>query len=96
MHHMDADEAYREKARRELHKNATSYIEQNLEAISHKTAAVRPMDPFTWTCQCWPTNKNLSTTALYRLMSLKDQLEAMDCWDEWREKIRKIRACSTT
>ena len=41
MHHMDADKAYREKARWELHKNATSYIEQNLEATSHKTAPVR-------------------------------------------------------
>ena len=28
MHHMDADKAYREKAGRELHKNATCYTEQ--------------------------------------------------------------------
>ena len=28
-HHMDADEAYREKAWRQLRKNATSYIEKN-------------------------------------------------------------------
>ena len=42
MHHIDADEAYIEKTRLELHKNATSYIEQILEAISHETAAVRP------------------------------------------------------
>ena len=39
---MDADKAYRESARREFHKNATSYIEQILEATSHKKAAVRP------------------------------------------------------
>ena len=39
---MYAELAYREKAWRELHKNATSYIEQILEATSHKTAAVRP------------------------------------------------------
>ena len=39
---MDADLAYKEKVRRELHKNATSYIEQILEATSHKIAAVRP------------------------------------------------------
>ena len=31
-----------EKAKQELHKNTTSHIEQILEAISHKTAAVRP------------------------------------------------------
>ena len=30
------------KARRELYKNATSYIEQILEATSHKTAVVGP------------------------------------------------------
>ena len=37
---MDADKANRKKARQELHKNATSYIEQILEATFHKTAAV--------------------------------------------------------
>ena len=42
MHYMDADKAYWEKSRRELHKNATSYIEQILEAASHEIAAVRP------------------------------------------------------
>ena len=30
------------KAWGQLHKNATSYIEQILEAMSHKPAAVRP------------------------------------------------------
>ena len=36
MHHMEADKAYGEKARRELHKNAMSYIEQILEGTYHK------------------------------------------------------------
>ena len=40
MDHMDADKTYREKARLELHKNATSYTEQILEATPHKTATV--------------------------------------------------------
>ena len=40
MHHMDADKSYREKARQELHKNATSYTEQILEATSHNTAGL--------------------------------------------------------
>ena len=31
MHHMDTDEAYWKKAWQQLHKNATSYIEQILE-----------------------------------------------------------------
>ena len=42
MYHMDADQAYWEKAWRELQKNATSYIEQILETTFHKTAAARP------------------------------------------------------
>ena len=46
MHHMEADKTYREKARQELHKNATSYIEQILEATSQKTAAVRPLTTY--------------------------------------------------
>ena len=37
---MDADKAYSEKAKQELPKNATSYIEQIMEATSHKTATV--------------------------------------------------------
>ena len=39
---MDADKAYGEKARGELHNNATSYKEQILEATSHKTATISP------------------------------------------------------
>ena len=35
MYLIDADKAYREKARRKLQKNATSYIENILEATSH-------------------------------------------------------------
>ena len=40
MHHMDADETYKENARQELQKNATSYIEQIQEATSHKITVV--------------------------------------------------------
>ena len=39
MHHMDANKTYREKARRELLKNATSYIEQILEVTADEIAA---------------------------------------------------------
>ena len=39
---MDADKTHREKARRELHKKAKSYIEQILEATPHETAE-RPL-----------------------------------------------------
>ena len=43
MHHIDADKTYWEKARQELHKNATSYIELILEATPHETATVRSL-----------------------------------------------------
>ena len=42
MHHMDADKTYREKARGELHKNATSFIEQIVEATFHETMVRLP------------------------------------------------------
>ena len=42
MHYMDADKAYRTKGQWQLHKNATSYIEQILEETSHKASDIRP------------------------------------------------------
>ena len=42
MHYMDANEMDGEKAWRRLHKNTASNIEQVLEAILHKAAAIRP------------------------------------------------------
>ena len=42
MHDMDANKTYGEKAWRQVHKNATTNIEQNLEAVTHKAAAVQP------------------------------------------------------
>ena len=42
MHHMDAEKVNGEKVRQKLHKNVTSYIEQDLEVKSPKAAAVRP------------------------------------------------------
>ena len=40
---MDADKTYKEKAREELHKNATSYIQQILKETLYKTTAVWPL-----------------------------------------------------
>ena len=40
---MDTEKAHREKARCELHKNVTSYIENILEATHLETAAVWPL-----------------------------------------------------
>ena len=38
MHYLDAKKTAGEKARRQLHKNAASYIEQVLEATPHKAS----------------------------------------------------------
>ena len=43
MHYMDVNQNYGEKARRQLHKNAASNIEQVLETAPHKAAVVRPL-----------------------------------------------------
>ena len=42
MHYMDANKTAGEEARRQLHKNAASNIEQVLAATPHKTPTVRP------------------------------------------------------
>ena len=42
MHHMDANKTAGEEARRQLHKNAASNIEQVLAATPHKTPTIRP------------------------------------------------------
>ena len=42
MHYMDANKTAGEGARRQLHKNAASNIEQDLAATPHKTPTIRP------------------------------------------------------
>ena len=42
MHYLDANETAEEKARRQLHKNAASNIEQILEAAPHKAPTIPP------------------------------------------------------
>ena len=42
MHYMDANKTPGEKARRQLHKNAASNIEQVLKATLHKAPTIRP------------------------------------------------------
>ena len=41
MHYMDANKTDGEEARRQLHKNAASNIEQVLEATPHKAPTIR-------------------------------------------------------
>ena len=45
MHYLDANKTAGEKARRQLHKNAASNIEQILEATPHKTPTIRHPPP---------------------------------------------------
>ena len=45
MLYMDANKTAREEARRQLHKNAASNIEQVLAAIPHKAPTIRPPAP---------------------------------------------------
>ena len=42
VHYMDSNKTAGEEARRQLHKNAASNIEQVLAATPHKTPTVRP------------------------------------------------------
>ena len=42
MHYMDSNKTAWEEARRQLHKNAASNLEQVLAATPHKTPSVRP------------------------------------------------------
>ena len=46
MHYIDVDKTHKEKARREMHKNSTSYIEQILEATPHETTVVSPLTSY--------------------------------------------------
>ena len=43
MHYMEADKTYREKAKEEVHENATSYTERIPEVTLKETTAVRPL-----------------------------------------------------
>ena len=40
---MNADKTHRENVRQDLHKNATSYTEQILEATPYEVTSVRPL-----------------------------------------------------
>ena len=46
MHYMNSNKTAGEEARRQLHKNAASNLEQVLEATPHKTLTVRPPAPY--------------------------------------------------
>ena len=78
MHHMDAKKAYGEKSLRQLHKNATSCIEQVLEETSHKQPLYGHLTPITKTIQikqtrhaghCWRSKGKFTSDVLLRTPS---------------------------
>ena len=73
MHQMDPDKVYWEKARRELHKNATSHIEQILEKHPTKQQLygqrppISKTIPIKWTRHaghCWRSKNELISDVL--------------------------------
>ena len=56
------------------------------------------MDSYTWTHQCWLTNKDLYTLTLYKhlMQSKKNLPEVMDDRDGWQEKIKELCPVSAT
>ena len=129
MHYMDSNKTAGEEARRQLHKNAASNLEQVLASTPHKTPTVRRLPPITKTIQvrrtrhaghCWRSRDELISDVLLwtptydrakagRLArtyiqqlcedtgcSPEDLPEAMNDREELRERVRDIRATSTT
>ena len=73
MHYLDANKMAGEKARRQLHKNAVSNIEQVLEATPHKTQLYGHLPPIMKTIQvrqtrhsghCWRSRDELISDVL--------------------------------
>ena len=73
MHYIDANYTYGEKSWRQLHKNAVSNIEQVVEPVPHKAAAVWPPTTITKTIQvrwtrhaghCWRSKDKLISDVL--------------------------------
>ena len=129
MHYLDANKTAGEKARRQLHKNAASNIEQVQEATPHKATTVRPStshhknyqvrwtrhtghcwrsrdelisDILLWTSKYgrekagWPARIYIQQLCKDMGCSPEDPPEAMNDREKWRERVRDIRAGSTT
>ena len=60
MHYMDSNKTAGEEARRQLHKNAASNLEQVLAATPHKTPTVRPPASYHENYSSW-TNQTCRT-----------------------------------
>ena len=71
MRYMDANLTYREKAWRQLHKNAASNVKQVLGAAPHKAASVRPLTTrrTRHAGHCWKSREELISDILVRTPS---------------------------
>ena len=127
MHHIDSNKMAGEEARRQLHKNAASNLEQVLAATTHQLYGHLP--PIWKTIQvrrtrhaghCWRSRDELISDVLLWTLTHgcakagrpartyiqqlcentgccpEDLPEAMNDREEWRERVRDIRATSTT
>ena len=126
VHYMDSNKTAGEEARRQLHKNAASNLEQVLAATPHKTPTVRPPASYhenrrtRHAGHCWRSRDELirdvllwtpthgrakagrpARTYIQQLCEdtgccPEDLPRAMNDREEWRERVRDIRATSTT
>ena len=73
MHYLDTNKTAGEEARRQLHKNTASDIEQVLVATPHKAPTIRPRPPITKTIQvrrtrhaghCWRSTDEIISDVL--------------------------------
>ena len=76
---------FNKEARRQLHKNAASSLEQVLAATPHKTPTVRP-----------PARTYIQKLCEDTVCCPEDLPEAMNDREKWRERVWDIRATSTT
>ena len=101
MHYLDANKTAEEEARRQLHKNAASNIEQVMEVTPDKAPSIRP-------------HVLLGTPAYGRTKAgrpvrtyIQQLCEDIGCWpedlpetmndrEEWHERVRDIRAGGMT
>ena len=100
---MDANKTSGEEARRQLHKNVASNVEQVLAATPTRHLLYGHLPPITKTIEgiltrhaghCWRSKDELISDVL--LCCPEDLPETMNDREKWRERVRDIRASGTT
>ena len=87
LHHLDSNETFGEKLRRELRKDAAWYFERIIEVALYKIAVeLCFIDSYTWTHQCWPTSIGVHQEKLPR--AIVDR-------DGWLGGFKRIHASGT-